>query len=194
MKGKMKGFGLYLLILLVLLAAATAALSQDTKSIQLAYSDVVDYFENGEITKFSVDDNVLHAQLKDGTQFQYTLSSVDWFRSELGDTIRAQKEAGTLLEYDFTTREIPWWVNMVPYLIIIVLMGLFWYFMMNKQEGGGRGPMQFGRARAKLAQDDKRKVTFNDVAGADEEKAELQEIVEFLKNPQKFVQLGARIP
>ena len=190
----MKGFGLYLLILLVLLAAATAALSQDTKSIQLAYSDVVDYFENGEITKFSVDDNVLHAQLKDGTQFQYTLSSVDWFRSELGDTIRAQKEAGTLLEYDFTTREIPWWVNMVPYLIIIVLMGLFWYFMMNKQEGGGRGPMQFGRARAKLAQDDKRKVTFNDVAGADEEKAELQEIVEFLKNPQKFVQLGARIP
>ena len=194
MKGKMKGFGLYLLILLVLLAAATAALSQDTKSTQLAYSDVVDYFENGEITQFSVDDNVLHARLKDGTQFQYTLSSVDWFRSDLGDTIRAQKEAGTLQEYDFTTREIPWWVNLVPYLIIIVLMGLFWYFMMNKQDGGGRGPMQFGRARAKLAQDDKRKVTFNDVAGADEEKAELQEIVEFLKNPQKFVQLGARIP
>ncbi len=83
---------------------------------------------------------------------------------------------------------------MVPYVIIIVLMGLFWYFMMNKQEGGGRGPMQFGRARAKLAQDDKRKVTFHDVAGADEEKAELQEIVEFLKNPQKFVQMGARIP
>ena len=64
----MKGFGLYLLILLVLLAAATAALSQDTKSTQLAYSDVVDYFENGEITQFSVDDNVLHARLKDGTQ------------------------------------------------------------------------------------------------------------------------------
>ena len=147
----MKGFGLYLLILLVLLAAATAALSQDTKSIQLAYSDVVDYFENGEITKFSVDDNVLHAQLKDGTQFQYTLSSVDWFRSELGDTIRAQKEAGTLLEYDFTTREIPWWVNMVPYLIIIVLMGLFWYFMMNRQDGGMKNTMNFGKSRAKLA-------------------------------------------
>ena len=66
--------------------------------------------------------------------------------------------------------------------------------MMNKQSGGGAGPMQFGKARARLAQDDKRKVTFNDVAGADEEKAELQEIVEFLKNPQKFVQIGARIP
>ncbi|MBS7223862.1 MAG: ATP-dependent zinc metalloprotease FtsH [Clostridiaceae bacterium] len=190
----MKGFGLYLLILLVLLAAATAALSQDQKTPALTYSDVVEYFEDGEVTKFSVDDNVLHAELKSGEKFQYTLSSVDWFRSELGPVIQEQQKNGTLKEYDFTTREIPWWVNLVPYLIIIVLMGLFWYFMMNKQDGGGRGPMQFGRARAKLAQDDKRKVTFNDVAGADEEKAELQEIVEFLKNPKKFVDLGARIP
>ena len=79
-------------------------------------------------------------------------------------------------------------------MILIVLLIAFWCFMMNKQSGGGAGPMQFGKARAKLAQDDKRKVTFNDVAGADEEKAELQEIVEFLKNPQKFVQIGARIP
>ena len=190
----MKGFGLYLLILLVLLAAATAALSQDQKTPALTYSDVVEYFEDGEVAKFSVDDNVLHAELKSGEKFQYTLSSVDWFRSELGPVIQEQQKNGTLKEYDFTTREIPWWVNLVPYLIIIVLMGLFWYFMMNKQDGGGRGPMQFGRARAKLAQDDKRKVTFNDVAGADEEKAELQEIVEFLKNPKKFVDLGARIP
>lgn len=190
----MKGFGLYLLILLVLLAAATAALIQDQKTPALTYSDVVEYFEDGEVTKFSVDDNVLHAELKSGEKFQYTLSSVDWFRSELGPVIQEQQKNGTLKEYDFTTREIPWWVNLVPYLIIIVLMGLFWYFMMNKQDGGGRGPMQFGRARAKLAQDDKRKVTFNDVAGADEEKAELQEIVEFLKNPKKFVDLGARIP
>ena len=194
MKGKMKGFGLYILILLALLAAATAALSRDSNSTQLTYSQVVDYLENGQITEFAVDDNVLRAKLKDGTEIAYTLDNVQQFRMENYNTIQAQKKAGTLKEYDYSTREVPWWLSLVPYLIIIVLMGLFWYFMMNKQDGGGRGPMQFGRARAKLAQDDKNKVTFNDVAGADEEKAELQEIVEFLKNPQKFVQIGARIP
>ena len=190
----MKGFGLYLLILLVLLAAATAALSQNSKTRQVIYSDVLTYFHNGEVMEFSVDDNVLHAKLRSGETFQYTIADMNLFYFDLGDTILEQQKSGMLEKIDYTTREIPWWMGLVPYLIIIVLMGLFWYFMMNKQDGGGRGPMQFGRARAKLAQDDKRKVTFNDVAGADEEKAELQEIVEFLKNPQKFVQLGARIP
>ena len=99
-----------------------------------------------------------------------------------------------LTKVDYRTATIPWWAQFLPYVILIVLLIAFWCFMMNKQSGGGAGPMQFGKARAKLAQDDKRKVTFNDVAGADEEKAELQEIVEFLKNPQKFVQIGARIP
>ena len=190
----MKGFGLYVLILLVLLAAATAALSREQKTTQVVYSDVLDYFNNEEVTEFSIDDNVLHATLKNGQKIQYTIADLNWFYYDLGDTILEQQQDGTLKKIDYTTREIPLWMGMVPYVIIIVLMGLFWYFMMNKQEGGGRGPMQFGRARAKLAQDDKRKVTFQDVAGADEEKAELQEIVEFLKNPQKFVQIGARIP
>ena len=190
----MKGFGLYVLILLVLLAAATAALSREQKTTQVVYSDVLDYFNNEEVTEFSIDDNVLHATLKNGQKIQYTIADLNWFYYDLGDTILEQQQDGTLKKIDYTTREIPWWMGMVPYVIIIVLMCLFWYFMMNKQEGGGRGPMQFGRARAKLAQDDKRKVTFQDVAGADEEKAELQEIVEFLKNPQKFVQIGARIP
>ncbi len=190
----MKGFGLYILILLVLLAAATAALSQNQETEQVVYSDILDYFNNEEVSKFSIDDNVLSATLRSGEQIQYTIADLNWFYNDLGPTIKEQEEAGIITEIDYTVRDIPWWMGMLPYIIIIVLMGLFWYFMMNKQEGGGRGPMQFGRARAKLAQDDKRKVTFQDVAGADEEKAELQEIVEFLKNPQKFVQLGARIP
>ena len=190
----MKGFGLYILILLVLLAAATAALSQNQETEQVVYSDILDYFNNEEVSKFSIDDNVLSATLRSGEQIQYTIADLNWFYNDLGPTIKEQEAAGIITEIDYTVRDIPWWMGMLPYIIIIVLMGLFWYFMMNKQEGGGRGPMQFGRARAKLAQDDKRKVTFQDVAGADEEKAELQEIVEFLKNPQKFVQLGARIP
>ncbi len=89
---------------------------------------------------------------------------------------------------------MPWWTAFLPYLIIIVLFGLFWYYMMNKQDGGAKSAMSFGKSRAKLATDDNKKVTFADVAGADEEKSDLQEVVEFLKAPKKFLQLGARIP
>lgn len=71
---------------------------------------------------------------------------------------------GTLTKVDYITTTIPWWAPFLPYLILVVLIGAFWYFMMNKQSGGGAGPMQFGKARAKLAQDGKNKVTFNDVA------------------------------
>ena len=190
----MKGFGIYLIILMLLLAVATAALTREQSAAKPKYSDVLDYFNNKQVAEFQIDDNVLKATLTDGSKIQYTIANLNWFYYDLGETILEQQKDGTLKEVDYTTREIPWWMSMVPYAIILVLMGLFWYFMMNKQDGGGRGPMQFGRARAKLAQDDKRKVTFNDVAGADEEKAELQEIVEFLKNPKKFVDLGARIP
>ena len=194
MKRKIRGFGFYILILLVMLAIATATMTRGQKGASVVYSDVLDYFNNEQVSAFYIDDNVLHAKLKDGKEIQYTSADLNWFYYDLGDTIKQQQKDGILSQFDYTTREIPWWMGMVPYVIIIVLMGLFWYFMMSKQDGGGRGPMQFGRARTKLAQDDKRKVTFNDVAGADEEKAEFQEIVEFLKNPQKFVQLGARIP
>ena len=82
----------------------------------------------------------------------------------------------------------------MPYLIIIVLFGLFWYYMMNKQDGGGKSAMNFGKSRAKMVNSEDQKVTFQDVAGADEEKSDLQEVVEFLKAPKKFLQLGARIP
>lgn len=190
----MKGFGIYLLVLMMFLAIATAALTRQQDAERLKYSDILDYFNDRQVAEFQIDDNVLKARLKDGTKIQYRIANLDWFYFDLGQTILEQQKEGTLKEVDYTIREIPWWMGMVPYGIILVLMVLFWYFMMNKQDGGGRGPMQFGRARAKLAQDDKKKVTFQDVAGADEEKTELQEIVEFLKNPKKFVDLGARIP
>lgn len=194
----MRGFGLYLIILLVLLAAASFVLGQNQQPDEVQYSDVLTYFYNEQVSEFIIDDNVLTARVigDDGKQkdIKYPIANINIFYADLGQVIAEQQQAGILKDFDYRTREIPWWMSFVPYLVLIVLLGLFWYFLMNKQEGGSRGPMQFGRARAKLAQDDKRKVTFDDVAGADEEKAELQEIVEFLKNPQKFVQIGARIP
>ena len=192
----MKGFGLYLLILVCLLAGVSYVVSQTQKTESISYSDVYQYFEQGDVDRYTLEGGTLTMHLKNENRaVSYEIgdyTSVWW--SQLGEVIDQQMQDGTLTKVDYITTTIPWWAQFLPYLILVVLIGAFWYFMMNKQSGGGAGPMQFGKARAKLAQDDKRKVTFNDVAGADEEKAELQEIVEFLKNPQKFVQIGARIP
>ena len=192
----MKGFGLYLLILVCLLAGVSYVVSQTQKTESISYSDVYSYFEQGDVDRDTLEGGTLTMHLKNENRaVSYEIgdyTSVWW--SQLGSVIDQQMKDGTLTKVDYITTTIPWWAQFLPYLILVVLIGAFWYFMMNKQSGGGAGPMQFGKARAKLAQDGKNKVTFNDVAGADEEKAELQEIVEFLKNPQKFVQIGARIP
>lgn len=191
----MKGFGLYLLILLVLLAAVSVVLTQSQQAATpVTYGQVFDDFTQEKVDSYVVNDNLLTMQMKDGSIVKYKLSDLNLFYNDLGETIRGQKQDGTLKDMDYITQEMPWWMSFVPYMVLMVILGLFWYFMMNKQAGGGGNPMQFGKARAKLATDDKRHVTFDDVAGADEEKAELQEIVEFLKNPQKFTEIGARIP
>ena len=192
----MKGFGLYLIILVLLLAGVSYVVSQTQQTESITYSDVFEYFTEGKVDQYTIDDSVLTMHLRDENRVvSYDISgSRDVFLNQLLPTIDEQMRDGTLKQVDYISTTIPWWANFLPYVILIVLLGAFWYFMMNKQSGGGAGPMQFGKARARLAQDDKRKVTFDDVAGADEEKAELQEIVEFLKNPQKFVQIGARIP
>lgn len=90
--------------------------------------------------------------------------------------------------------ELPWWVSMLPYLIIIVIFGAFWYVMMNRADGGAGKAMSFSKARVKQGSEQKKLVTFDDVEGAEEEKNELREIVDFLRNPRKYAELGARIP
>lgn len=190
---KMKGLGFYAIII-VLLVVTVSVLMQQNATPAVTYAQVVDAFEKETVTQFTIDGTTLHAELKDGSMLSYNLPSVELFFSDLGETIREQRTAGIIKDYDWATTEIPWWASIIPYVVLLVIFGLFWYFMFNKSEGGGRGAMQFGKARIKNAKDEKRHVTFADVAGADEEKAELEEIVEFLKNPQKFTQIGARIP
>ena len=176
----MKGFGLYLLILICLLAGVSYVVSQTQQTDSLSYDQVYNYFIDGDVDQYNVDGTTLTMHLKNENRtFTYELGDyVNVFYNDLYATIQQQMQDGTLTKVDYRTTTVPWWAQFLPYLILIVLLGAFWYFMMNKQSGGGAGPMQFGKARAKLAQDDKRKVTFNDVAGADEEKAELQEPAE----------------
>ena len=191
--GKMKGIGLYLLLLVVLIGTI-GFLMEPRKEAQLTYSDVTQAFENQDVASFVIDENELTMTMRDGSKFTYQIPSLDIFYYDLGETIRQQRAAGTLTQ-DFAEKmTMPWWTAFLPYLIIIVLFGLFWYYMMNKQDGGGKSAMNFGKSRAKMVSSEDQKVTFQDVAGADEEKSDLQEVVEFLKAPKKFLQLGARIP
>ena len=186
----MKGFGLYLIILLTLLVAVTYVLAADVNQ-PLKYSDVYRMVENREVSSIVYDGSMLYLETTDGQNLSYKMPYFSLFLDQTRETLKEQMDEGTLT---FDVKSQPWWTMFIPYLVLIVILGLIWYFMMNKQGGGGGSPMQFGKVRARLASDQKKKVTFDDVAGAEEEKAELQEIVEFLKNPRKYVEIGARIP
>ena len=117
--------------------------------------------------------------------------------SAIYESVLGRKVSPTEYEFNITSKlpaQAAWWVEWVPLLITMVLFGALWYFLMRQQTGGGKGMMSFGKSRARMTDPNGNKVTFNDVAGADEEKEELKEIVEFLKNPQRFTKVGARIP
>ncbi len=190
-----RGIGFYIIVILILIGTI-AVLYSSNQTQEPSYSEILNYFETKQVKQFIVDDQNMLLELTDGRQINYTVPSWTLFFNDAGDMINQQRRDGTLAWYDVKAAQpLPWWVSMLPYLVIIVIFGLFWFYMINRSEGGGPGKaMSFGKARAKLASDEKRKVTFADVEGAEEEKAELSEIVEFLKSPRRFTDLGARIP
>ena len=163
---KMRGYGFYAIII-VLLVITVSVLLQQNDTTTVTYAQVVDAFENKQVTEFVIKDSSLEATLKDGKKMSYELPSVELFFNDLGDTIRQEKKDGVIKDYNWTKTEVPWWASAIPYVIMLVIFGLFWYMMFSRGDGGGRGAMQFGKARIKNAEDDKRHVTFQDVAGAD---------------------------
>ena len=200
MKNSFK-IAIFYIVLIGILIVATASLWNSS----LLYSQVVDLFKNEQVREFKVDeDNTLTMNVrvtnKDGTEGEatltYQLSDIDMFREDLGELIEAQHEAGIITAYDYPPPyEIPWWLSLLPYIVVIVLFIAMWIYVMNQANGGkGSKINSVGRAKAKLITADTARVYFKDVAGADEEKAELEEIVEFLRNPEYFTKLGAKIP
>ncbi len=196
MKSNAKIIVFYLVLIAAILIAASALFSEPA-SDKLMYSDIVDLFENEQVDSFVVkQNNDLILQTKDGKTLEFTLRSLDLFERDLKDLILKQQQEGIITEYTYEEpTQIPWWVSLLPYVVIIVLFIVLWMYVMNQAAGGKGGKIgSFGKAHAKLGTNEKNRVTFADVAGADEEKQELEEVVEFLKNPQKYAKLGAKVP
>lgn len=162
------------------------------------YSQVLSLFENEQVKSFVVEGNTLTMSLNTPyagkTTVASSLADPDDFRRELGDTFRQQSEAGILESYDFLPAEkFSPYSLILPLLIVGLVLLAVWSVLMGKMSGGN--PLtNFGKARTVLGVPDNKKVTFEDVAGADEEKAELQEVVDFLRQPEKYTAIGARIP
>ena len=188
----------FLFLILSLLIICSYAISAGLGPQEVTYATVEELFHAQQVESFWVDDgDTLYLNLADGSTVKNELGSTELFRTELGDLIRQQKEAGILSDYDYKPFYEPsWWAEITLYVLLIGGVFLLWQYMMVRAQGGGGMDQgkRFGRAKIRFGSDSSKKVSFADVAGADEEKTELEEIVGFLKEPKKYLDLGARIP
>ena len=194
----------FLVLILVILGVAVWAMrlpASDTEDY--AYSDIRELFEAQQVKSFTLTDSTLTLTLRepdaDGlTQRTFHIASFAVFYEDFNDLVVEQYEAGILERYDYhAASTTPVWMMFIPYLLIALLVLGVWLFMVSRISGAGGGDksaMKFAKARATLGVDEKNKVTFQDVAGADEEKAELEEVVDFLRDSEKYTRLGAKIP
>ena len=205
----LKSILFYVVVIAVMLGISNYILGGMTKHKERVYSEIIDMFEDRSVKEFVVtNDDTLIISKTDNTEVEFKLYNVSMFKQDVQKYIDEQhlpegaelpegteKEDYPLVKYHFEAQtEIPWWVSFLPYVIIIAALIIMYVVMMNQAMGKGGKINSFGKARAKLGSDEKKKVLFTDVAGADEEKEELREVVDFLKEPKKFTELGARIP
>lgn len=188
------------LVVMAIIVAISTFLFRFNNAEKVIYSRVLSDFKSGKVESFHVDKNAVLTYSLGGKIYQNELQDVNYFREDLADVIEKYRSEGTLKEFDYETVQVSWWITLIPYAIVIVAFVFIWWLFISRSSqpgsGGGFGGRlnSFSKARTKLGSDEKVKVTFDDVAGADEEKEELQEVVDFLKNPGKYSSLGARIP
>ena len=189
----------FYIIALVLLMNVILSIFGNTGD-NLSYSQVVELFQKEQVERFVVKEQTiklwLNTPLEDGrTQLTCHLANPEEFRREMQETIRDLSDRGILESYDFQPESsLSPWDFVIPMLIVGLVLLLLWFLVMGKLNANGNPMANFGRARTTLGTPNGTKVTFDDVAGAEEEKQELQEVVDFLRNPEKFKEIGARIP
>ena len=196
--------GVVLLIcVLALIFCATSIFRTTTHQTTYSYADIRDLFQQEKVETVQVDEDTLTLTLKEPVNgnnvVTYSIYSFQLFYDDFNDIVVQQYEDGIISDYDYPDSPSPAWMSTIlTWVIILVVMSLLMYFLFFRraQGGGGGGPSaaQFGKARARTLAETGRTVTFNDVAGADEEKEELAEVVDFLRQPAQYTQLGARIP
>ena len=192
---KARDIGFYALLIVILLAVIFTINSTGKKSGDVPYSEVRDLFLQEKVESFAAEGNVLYLTLDDESTVVCELSTISIFYNDLNELVQQQKDRGILTEYDYPPAwQAPWWASFLPYLLVMVIFGVVWFAAMNKMQGGAGGVARFSKARTRNGADEKQKKTFADVAGCDEEKEELAEIVHFLKNPKQYTEMGARIP
>lgn len=186
----LKNIAIYVLIVLLALFAIILTSNEEIQITELTEPEFFTKIEQGHVknAQVEVDELVYNitGELTDGTQYATTVSK----ESNVIQFLRDKKVA-------YNTEEVkppPWWMSLLSTLFPILILIAFLIFIMNQSQGGGNRVMQFGRSRARLMTGEDVKITFKDVAGADEAKEEMEEVVEFLKNPQKFIEIGAKIP
>ena len=188
----------YLLVLLIIVGVYSF-MTRPTEQ-EPSYAEVRELFEQEKVKSFTVTDTTLRLKLREAvdgqTEIKKDLFSFTLFYDDLGELIEQQKADGIIEDYDISAdHSINYVAMFAPYILATLGIFAIWYFLSVRSSGGGGDRMaKFGTASFKTGGDNKRPTTFADVAGADEEKEELQEIVDFLKEPGKFIDLGARIP
>ena len=189
-------------LIVVLMMCVSLLWQMDNKSTALQYSQVRQLFLQEKVETVDIDTDLtmtltLREAVNGSKTVQYKLYSFQLFYDDLNDLVQQQYADGIIKDYDYPEPQTTNWLEvLLPWVLTAVVLGLMWYFMFARAQGGmGADRMaKFGSARTRTLTDRDQKVTFDDVAGVDEEKEELQEIVEFLRTPQKYIALGARVP
>ncbi len=192
----LKQSGFYLLMFIIIIGMVQYSSNNATKIEELKFSEVYQNLIEENISKIHfIDGTSVEGVLKDSKEKFTSYIPTEVLGDKLSDEILNQVSENKLMFDGEAKPQTPWFVSMLPTILLIGFMVIIWFVFMNQSQGGGGKVMSFGKSKARVHKDDeKTRVTFKDVAGLSEEKEDLQEVVDFLKNPQKYISLGARIP